>query len=176
MPSSRRLIASNTLTGTAASVTFSSIPGTYTDLVIKLSARGGGTGTSGAGLRLTFNGTTTNYSTTALRGDGAAAWSGRNSSSFALPNYDGINDGGQTSNTFSNTELYIPAYTASQNKPVGSATVIENNSAVQGDSYIYSWASLWSNTAAITSIKIETNATNGFVSGSSFFLYGISNS
>ena len=73
MANTYTLISSNTLTSSAASVTFSSIPATYTDLVLRISARSDRVSTTDR-LRLTFNSdTATNYSNITLVGDGAAA-------------------------------------------------------------------------------------------------------
>ncbi len=173
MPSSRFLIASNTLGSSAASVTFSGIPATYTDLVLKVSARG-----STAAVRLDclarFNSTTTNYSETNLYASGTTVTSNRD----LWPGYaylGNMNGANGTSNTFSNLELYIPSYTASQNKPASNYVVQENNSTTNNEWYVQTAALLWRNTAAITSILIQPESGN-FVSGSTFWLYGLKNS
>jgi hypothetical protein len=76
-----------------------------------------------------------------------------------------------SANTFNSVEIYIPSYTASQNKPFNTFGVVENNSAAGGDTEIDAWANLYRDTAAISSIAI--NAYVNFVSGSSFYLYGL---
>jgi hypothetical protein len=119
---------------------------------------------------LNFNGVTgTSYSYTYLQGNGSAASSGFDSSQ---PNsYVGyVDSANATSNTFGSLEVYIPSYTASQSKPVSTISVQENNNAA---AYMRAYATLFSNSAAITSIAL-TSPSN-FVSGSSFYLYGISN-
>jgi hypothetical protein len=70
-------IATQTLGSAAASVTFSSIPGTYTDLVLVVA----GTLTTGTeNIVMQFNGDTgSNYSVTSLLGDGSTASSFRSS-------------------------------------------------------------------------------------------------
>lgn len=172
MANTYTLIASNTLSSTAASVTFSSIPGTYTDLVLRFSARHDGASTSPLTTRVTLNGTTTNYSNTKLLGESTGASSGRDTGLAFLVLNGGAVPGGATSNTFSNAEIYIPNYTVSQNKPLNYETGCENNSTLALNGAI---ANLWQNTAAITSIALFF-ASGNFVSGSSFFLYGIKNS
>lgn len=169
MPSSRQLISSQVLGSTTATVTFSSIPGTYKDLILKISARTGRTDPDY--ILLTFNSDTTSsgttYSDTYMLGSGSAATSGRDSSGATI--YDvGIPGVNQTSNTFSSTEIYIPSYTASDNKPFSSFSVTENN-ATAAD--IWVGANLWKNTAAITQINMK--AVSSFVAGSSFYLYGL---
>jgi hypothetical protein len=140
--------------------------------VLKISARTGRTDPDY--ILLTFNSDTTSsgttYSDTYMLGSGSVATSGRDSSGATI--YDvGIPGANQTSNTFSSSEIYIPNYTVSQNKPFGSFSVTENN-ATAAD--IWAGANLWRNTAAITQINMK--AVSSFVSGSSFFLYGIKNS
>ena len=178
MASTYTLISSNVLSSSAASVTFSSIPSTYTDLVLRMSLR---SNTSGSDANVTpaikFNGTTAaNYSRTNLRGDGSTVDSFRSDTGSGL-GYLQIISGSAgdlaTSNTFSSVEIYIPSYTASQNKAIGSINLYENNSAT---ARLVAQASLWQNTAAITSIEIVRESSWDFVSGSSFYLYGIKSS
>lgn len=169
------LITSTTLTADTASVTFSSIPGTYTDLIIRLSARGDNGGTSTENIKLTLNSdTATNYSITALYATGTTPSSNRNSSQAVFDFDYGVDGSTATSNTFSSAEIYIPSYIVSQNKPLGIFSVAENNSATGNG--ITDAAGLWRNTAAITSISISPGTSAKFKSTSSFFLYGIKNS
>lgn len=171
MPSSRFLIASNTLGSSAASVTFSGIPATYTDLVLKTSTRKD-TAYIVTGSKVFLNSdTATNYSTTTLRSNGTSAESvGGSSSGIELIN----NASNATSNTFSNSELYLPNYNSTVNKPMSYAQAPEHNAAT-GFNNNFVHAHLYLNSTAISSITISANSGN-FVSGSSFFLYGIKNS
>ena len=172
MATTYNLISSNALTSSAASVTFSSIPATYTDLVLKITARNDDT-TTIMGIR--FNGDTTsnNYSSLILRGSGSAASSlSYNTTRTQLFQQDGVEPSTMAANTFVNAELYIPSYTVSEHKPISGFTVTEDNSAT---AYMSVIAHLWRNTAAITSINLFSNSGN-LVSGSSFHLYGIKNS
>jgi hypothetical protein len=163
------LISSNVLSSSAASVTFSAIPATFTDLVVRFSTRAD---TSNQ-INLTVNATSggTAYSWTRLRGNGSTAASGNSSSdsSFALPAASVETSG--TANTFSSGEVYIPSYTASQYKPMSSFNTQEDNSTT---SFINVNAGLYSANTAISEIKLAA-ASGNFVSGSSFYLYGISN-
>ena len=173
MANTYQLIASNTLSSSAASVTFSSIPATYTDLVLKISARTN-YGSISDYIQLVINGTTANYSDTTLWGDGASTFSLRNSNA-SLSEVSTMSANNATANAFGNSEIYIPSYTASQNKPIGAFGVAESNTTSFGTSFgVVADASLWRNTAAITSITIDAYGT--YQSGSSFFLYGIKNS
>ena len=174
MPATYTLISSNVLTSTASTVTFSSIPSTYTDLVLRMSIRDTNTTIIIGGGNVKFNGSSTNiYSVTRLIGDGSAASSTRTSNSASIAFNCAGNNAGMTTNTFSSVEIYIPSYTVSQNKPIGQFNVTENNSTTAGDTEIDSWAQLYRDTNAISSMVITAPAT--FAIGSSFYLYGISN-
>lgn len=172
MPTTYTLIASNVLSSSAASVTFSTIPSTYTDLLLRLSTRTDLADTS-VNIYTTFNGdTATNYSGTFVQGNGVGTASNRGTSQTYLPVGPWSQGTNYTSDVFASDELYIPSYTAAQNKPVGGFAVAENN-ATGGHDIAY--AGLWRNNAAITSMTMTPYSGN-FVSGSSFYLYGIKNS
>lgn len=175
MASSRVLISSQILSSTATSVTFSSIPSTYTDLVLRMSIRDTNTTIIIGGGNVKFNGSSTNiYSVTRLIGDGSTASSTRTSNSASIAFNCAGNNAGMTTNTFSSVEIYISSYTASKNKPIGQFNVTENNSATAGNTEIDAWAQLYRDTNAISSMVITAPAT--FAIGSSFYLYGIKNS
>jgi hypothetical protein len=169
MASSRFLITSQTLASSAASVTFSSIPATYTDLVVRSSVRWDDAGY--ASLELRLNGSTTNDSSTELY---VYDVTNSGSSRYTTLSFGGTISGTGTSNTFSSNELYIPNYAGSTNKPSSLMAFAENNSGTTG-TYISATANLWSNTAAVTSIILAISSGN-IVAGSSFYLYGLKNS
>lgn len=171
MASSRYLITSTTLGSSAASVTFSSIPSTYTDLVIKVTGRSAGS--SIRDMYLQVNSITANYSATRLRGyDSTASSSNRTGDSSWI--YGVIPGTLIASNIFSSTEYYIPNYNSSAYK-VCSMVVGEPNSSGtnQVDAVV---ANLLSNTAAITSLTFTESSGSGFETGSTFTLYGLKNS
>jgi hypothetical protein len=166
-----QLISSNVLSSSAASVTFSAIPATYTDLVLRWSAR---LDTTSSEVDLRFNSdSATNYSSTRIVGNGATASSSNVSSANILRFFESANYSTDTANTFNSMEIYIPSYTASQNKPFSSFVGTETNATT---AYLVAQANLWRNTAAITSIVLDPISSANFVSGSSFYLYGIKNS
>lgn len=164
-------IAKTVLTGTQADVTFSDIVGTYTDLVLLISARVTGSASRSESTFIQLNGTATNYSYRYIQGSGSAA-SGSNASSTTALYIGETPQSIATSNTFSNALLYFPNYSASTNKTINMDNVQEDN---QTAAYITSSTGLWSNTAAITSIRIYGNASS-FAAGSRFDLYGIKSS
>ena len=149
-----------TVTGSSvASITFSSIPQTYTDLVIVMSASSVGGGISTDGMQ--FNGdTANNYSSTRLTGNGSAASSDNSSSYGEITN--GLTYPGQFVSTYdimnySNTTTYKTILTK----------------AAVSQSLHRSAVGLWRSTAAITSIKINDRTATNFAVGSTFSLYGI---
>jgi hypothetical protein len=167
MANTYTLIEAKTLTTTTASVTFSSIPATYTDLKIMWSGRTTNSGVV-SGTTLTLNGSNTD-STRYLQGDGSAIASG---SSAALN--AGVSGGNTaTASTFSNGDVYIPNYTSTNSKSFSVDAVTENNST---SAFTYLGASLSTLATAITSITIAPNDASSFVQYSTFYLYGIKNS
>jgi len=174
MANTYTLIASNTLSSSASSVTFSSIPATFTDLVLKISARST-EAVADSSFDTKFNSVTTStYSRVRLRVNGSVVSSSLFSNASHIGGSDNVTGSSATANTFSNVEIYIPSYTVSQNKPVSLFNVCENNVTAF---HMNVQAALWRNTAAISSITMDGIPSSGqFVSGSSFFLYGIKNS
>jgi hypothetical protein len=165
MATTCKLIAKNVLGSASATITFSSIPQTgYTDLLLVCSTRT--TRSSAADyVSVRPNGATTNLSIRTLQGQGSGGSSGTDTGWWS------INNGAtSTSNCFSSHEFYIPNYAGSTNKSVSITGVMEQNDAT---AYIQAIAGLWSSTSAITSLDV-VGYYNSFVSGSSFFLYGIS--
>lgn len=166
-----KLISSVTVgSGGAADITFSSIPATFTDLVLKTSTRTVGTAGNSESLFLQFNSNTSSYSYRYLQGSGSAA------SSFLATSQSSIYIGEApqavaTINTFSNQEMYIPNYLLSNNKSISIDNAQEDN---QSTAFLTLIAGLWGNTSSITSIKIIT-AANNFAQYSTAYLYGISN-
>lgn len=173
MATTCKLIAKNVLGSAASNIEFTSIPGTYTDLLLVASVRTSSNGGELDNAYLTFNGSTSGYSERLLYSHGSSALSSSRTSQadFAWP----IVSVGSTatSSTFSNAEVYIPNYAGSTNKSISATSVGENNAT---SAQIYVDAGVWANTAAITSMKIQASGSNTLATGSSFFLYGITKS
>jgi hypothetical protein len=180
MATTYTLISSNVLSTTASSVTFSAIPSTYKDLVLRFSARSNAAGVTDAIGDIRINGATTSlYSNVTIYGDGASAASYLSSSATYIQSFT-VSAANATSNTFGSVELYLPNYTSTtQFKPVGANSAAESNATTATAWY---WngatAGLYRESAnAITEINIAMRASgSSFVSGSSFYLYGIKNS
>ena len=152
--------------GGAATMEFTSIPSTYTDLAIKLSLRTANVqGVDTISPRI--NGSAATFTQKWLYGTG----SGTGSNSVA--SYWGDTEGSTyTINTFSSQDIYIPNYAGSNYKSISVDNVTENNATI---SYAEMIAILWSNTAAITSIGF-TSVNGNFAQYSTAYLYGIKNS
>lgn len=166
MATTCKLIAKQTLGADAANVSFTSIPGTYTDLLLTLSARGTRAAVQDQ-IEIRLNGTgTTNLSSRVLYGDGG----GTASESFSRIYIFSISAATATASTFGNVEVYFPNYAGSTNKSISATAVAENNSST---GYVGVAAGLWSDTAAITGIYVYPVNGANLASGSSFYLYGI---
>jgi hypothetical protein len=163
-------IASTVLTSTAASVTFSSISGAYTDLVLKISSRSVAAGSLAGTIRIVFNSDTSgNYSFTQLYDNSGSAGSNRSTAQGNINISVGSADlAGNTANTFSVSEIYIPNYAGSANKPISSIHSAEDNSV---SNYLNANASLYVGAGAITSITISDPS--NFAIASRFDLYQI---
>jgi hypothetical protein len=164
------MVAIQTVTvgsGGAANITFSNIPQTYTDLQILVSARTGNSSVTD-GLIVTPNGSTTGFSWRRLFGDGTGASSGSSTSNLEVGL---INGATSTASTFANSSVYIPNYTGSTNKSFSGDSVSETNGTTSYQSF---YATLWSNTAAITSLVLTTGSGQNFSQHTTATLYGIS--
>ncbi len=157
-------IATTTLSSAAASVTFSSISGSYTDLVVVGSIK---TGANTYQPILRFNGDSgSNYSSTAIAGSGSAASSNRHTNQNGI--YANPGPGVGTAGNFWPWIMQVQNYT---NTNVNKTVLHRFNNA---ESYVVAGVGLWRNTAAITSITLVAEAgSNDFQSGSTFTLYGI---
>ena len=175
MANTYTLINSNTVgSGGAASVTFSSIPATYTDLVLRISARGDDNGATYDGFSLTINSdNASNYSSVRLTGSGSAATSALTTNQ-TTETWTYISNGStSTTNTFGNTEYYFPNYTSTSNKVISLFGVSETNATA---AYMSTFAGLYRGTSGITRLSFTPYGSTNFVTGSSFYLYGIKNS
>jgi len=169
MANTYTLIEAKTLTSTAASVTFSAIPATFTDLVVLLSVRSDRSGQVNDSLALKPNGSASNRSARALIGDGGSASSGVVTDIA----HAALAGDAATANTFSNISVYCPNYTSANFKSFSADGVMENNATT---SYMSLSAFLWSDTAVISSLEFLSGTSSNFISGCTFYLYGISNS
>ena len=162
----------------ASSIDFTSIPSTYTDLVLKMSLRSSNADgfTGSATMRLNAN-SGANYSFRTLFAATITPASG-NGSGGTSGTLGGTDGALLTANTFNNAELYLPNYAGSSNKPWSVDTVSENNASTDFTYQLMFNAGLWAQTAAINQITIYsgTVGSTNFVQYSTATLYGISKS
>jgi hypothetical protein len=164
-------ISSTTLGAYQSTVTLSSIPSTYTDLMLVCSLRGDRQ-VNGDPLEITINGLSSGWSYTRFMSNAGGRVS-TNISTDSRINVDEVVPQAFFNSTglFNNTQIYFPNYTSSASKvtSVTAGFVSVNNGTING---INMTAGLNSTTSAISSITLW----NGFIAGSSFYLYGIKNS
>ena len=161
-----KLIETKTLGTAAASIEFTSIPQTFTDLVCLISSRSNRAAVNDD-LRIRLNGATTDLTSRVLNGDGSAAVS------YSDTTWDSLaiqSAASSTSNTFGNSQVYISDYRGATNKVISVDSVSENNATAATQRLA---AGLWSNTAAITSVLFSPVLGTDFVAGTTISLYGI---
>ena len=149
--------------GGSSTFDFTSIPSTYTDLVIKLSARAT---SSGGWVNVTFNGTSSNLSGRYLYANPNNAPVSGTGAPILYTNPSGV-----TASVFGSSELYVTNYAASANKSMSIDTINENNGTATDMLF---QAALWSDSAAITRITLTPN-TGLLAQYSTAYLYGVSN-
>jgi hypothetical protein len=154
-------IATTTLGSTTATVTFSSISGSYTDLVL---VENGQSSTGGSYTRIRFNSDTgSNYSATYIYGNGSAAGSDSYSNMAFIPvAYVASVETNFNHNTIINIQNY-------SNSTTHKTVLARSNNA---DTATDAAAGLWRDTSAITSIEYYLNS-GSWATGSTFTLYGI---
>lgn len=161
MPITYRPIATTTLTTSSSTITFSSIPDTYTDLIVVLQ----GTANSNYwDLYVRFNSDSgSNYSVTRLWGNGSTVGSNRltNDNLIQSTYYGtlGTSQSNQILNimNYSNTTRYKNMLTRSNNAANG----------------VDATAGLWRSTAAINSVTLMMFSGGSFQTGTVATVYGI---
>ena len=159
--------------GGASSIAFSSIPNTFTDIKLVISARTNQSAYNDNSIVLFNSDAGANYTSRRLNAEGSTVDSSTATSQNGFY-YLNFNGSSATSNTFCNNEMYIPNYTSSNQKSFSVDRAIENNSSTQNLLSIF--AGIWTGTAAITSISIAPFYGTLFVQYSTATLYGIKNS
>lgn len=167
MPSTNTIIAKQKLSSSAGSVTFSSIPGTYTDLKLLVSARSDWSTSHNDIIRIRFNGGgDTNNATRYIWGDGSSISTG----AYTYSSGGYCPAATATNNTFGSSEIYIGGYAGTAHaKPISISAAGENFASAAS---VIEAGARWNSTSAITSITLVLSV-GSFVAGSSFYLYGI---
>jgi hypothetical protein len=160
MPKTYEPIATTTLGSATASVTFSSIPGTYTDLVLVINS-GSSSGEQDCIMR--FNSDSgSNYSSTYLIGNGSSASSSRNTNATA----------GSAGYPL-RPSLIATFITQIQNYSNTTTNKTWLTRSGAADAMTFTMASLWRNTSAINSIYLAPSSGVNFLANSTFTIYGI---
>jgi hypothetical protein len=151
-------IATQTLTSSQATVTFSSIPSTYTDLILVAV----GKPTTAASLYMRFNSNTgTNYSYTQIEGSPAGAASNR------AANITAATYGVWRTTTTQYSIVQIQNYSNTTTNKTFLCRSFDND----GTGVVRAFVDLWRNTAAIN--RIDLIADSSYDTGCTFTLYGI---
>jgi hypothetical protein len=167
-------IANTTVgSGGSATIDLTSITSDYNDLVLKLTTRDTAASANTGAVKVTFNSSSTGYTNRNMYGNGDVdPVSGSIGTTYIDAGLDAhLPTAGNTTNTFSNIEIYITNYAGNQTKSVSIDVVGENNAVA---SFTGISAGSWANSSAITSISIAP--TTLFAQHSTATLYGIKNS
>lgn len=152
--------------GGASSISFSSIPQTYDDLLLITSLRDNVASGGWENAFIYPNNSSSNMASRFLYGFSTTTGSGINNPAVI---YHQTARGNNTANTFSNSSVFFSGYTSSSNKAISSDTSVERNDASAINAIT---TALWSSSAPITSLSIVA-ASGSFVQYSSAALYGI---
>ena len=152
--------------GSSSTITFSSIPSTYTHLQLRISTV---TYSAGSGFFIRMNSDSgTNYSYHYLNGNGSGASSGAFTSTTFISPF-GVSYGTQTTSP-SVSIIDILDYTnTNKNKTTRALSGMDNN----GSGELQLFSGLWMNTAAITNLTLTTLSSTTYSTGSTFALYGV---
>jgi hypothetical protein len=165
MPITYDNIATTTLSSAASTITFSSIPSTYTDL--RLVVVNTSSSANNQGVR--FNSDTgTNYSSTIIWGDGSTAQSFRYTSAAYIHYAADIVVAPETNPAFSTIDIF--SYAGATNKTCLITTSLDLN----GSGEVVRRVGLWRSTSVIDTITLMRTAGN-YSAGSIATLYGIKN-
>ena len=168
-------IAHSALSLPAATVTWTSISGSYDHLLIKISGRSARTASNYDYVKCEFNNDTTssNYSYTQLGADSATPYSGRGTN-LAFAGY--VASDNTTADTFGTNQIWIPHYSNTANfKQCLSQSAGENASTSNSAWVVDQTAMLWHATpAAITEIDLTLGyGADDWMAHSTFDLYGV---
>jgi len=168
------IIENQALTSSHATVTFSSIPQTYTDLVLFASAMSNVSTSLAGNYNIEFNGVTSSYSGRRLYADPGGTQTPY--SDTGTPKWGGFVPGsGAAADVPNSCFIYIANYSSNTQYKAWSVDVVVETNTTSG--YLGLGANLWSNTNPITSIAISGISsganTGSFIVDSNFTLYGI---
>lgn len=165
-PSAFESIATSTLGADTQSVTFSSIPSTYVSLQLRIR------GNSNGGPKITFNSNGTGYSEHRLVGNGSTASAGGSTGNADFGNQGALVPGGGGGLSGQETAYILDIHdyqSTTKNKTIRAISGFDAN----GSGSVRLGSGLWANTAAINTIKIDSDTGSVWYAGTVFSLYGI---
>lgn len=169
MPLTYSLIASSQSASNVSNVTLSSIPSTFTDLKLVISARTNRAADEDS-VGIAFNDGLGATSWVLLFNQGSSLQAGNSTSlGYGVAFAGRVAAANTSSNQFSNLELYIPNYSTSTNKTFSTTGGVDPT----GTPYSTLLLSMRTLTSAISSILIVPGNGTQFIAQSSFHLYGI---
>ena len=160
--------------GGTASFDFTSIPSTYTDLLLKISTRSSSSTGTYDPVKIKINGSATNITVRDIYGTGTSAGSEAPGSTDAnIISY--TSNSANTASTFGNLEIYISNYASTSSaKAISADGVSETNAS---GSILTLTASLWNSTSAVNAVNIAPySGSSTWNQYSTAYLYGIKNS
>lgn len=164
-------IAQIVASGTPSTITFSSIPGTYTNLVVSLFGRDTITGSSDLNVFLKINGdaTAANYTATeGLFGTGSGTGSTSTASSTSGAFIAKIPGTSGDANALGVATITFPSYAATTFWKMVASVIAQNGGTLQNALVSFRWKS----TSAITSLTLTAGGT-AFANGTTATLYGL---
>lgn len=169
MPLTYEPIATTTLGADTASISFGSVPNTYTDLRLIITARTDRASTGSDTILLRFNNdAASNYSYTQLTSDGTTAATSLSASTTQI--LGGLAPrNNNTSGIFGLTVIDIFSYAGSTHK----STLATAYADISGSGNVYNIVGMWRNTSAITTVSIHLSSTFKYLTGTTATLYGI---
>ena len=167
MASTYTPIATTTLSGTSSGVTFSSISGSYTDIVLIGNFWASSSNVVTPSLRFNSD-TSSNYSSTSLYGFGTSTYSVRHATTTLM--YLGDFAAGITTNA---PDPYILQINNYSNSTTYKTVLCRYNQINASNGEVGATVGLWRSTSAVTSITITSNGGQNYAIGSTFTLYGI---
>lgn len=162
-------ISTTTISSTTSDITFSSIPSTYKHLQFRIIMRSAKTVHNWEGIRLRFNGATTNYAAhLVLFETGLTAGSYGYTSITSMP-VGYLNTNGSTTSAFGAGIVEIPDYSSTTKNKM----FLSQLGGVPNSTYGSAATGLYMSTSAISSVTFFTDSGSGFTANTSIALYGI---
>jgi hypothetical protein len=171
-PSSYESIATVTATGGEVSLTFSSIPGTYSSLQIRGIARANDAGTGATDMSIRFNSDSgSNYAYHILQGTGSTVSASSGATQTLMYTFRNVVGGGAGSGIFGGVLLDVHDYASTSKYKTLRAFAGSDRNTTDTTYRVQLSSGLWQSSSAVTSVTLGCG--DGFAAGTTFALYGI---